>query len=547
MKKILLGSVGLVALSVVSAQAADLAARPRTYTKAPMISPAFDWSGFYIGLNGGGGSSHNCWTNAGIGEGCHDATGGTVGGQIGYRWQMANWVFGLEGQGNWADFKGSNASLVFANTTNQTKIDAFGLMTGQIGYAFNNVLVYAKGGAAVTDTKYTGLVAGVAVDQATQTRWGGTVGAGLEVGFAQNWSVGVEYDHLFMGTNNVTLTTGGIATRTDSFKQDVDMGLVRLNYRFGGPVIAKYRARSSDYPTDPAARLIDKRPASRRPFCCPRGGRKVAACVANCVHFRRNCGRRVTVFHNRVGYVDARPRKNSRRHGPVGATLKTEKKLGTVMKKFLLTTVGLVALGVAPALAADLPARAYTKAPVAPAPIYNWTGLYIGAMGGYGKEDAGISPMSGGFGGGTLGYNWQTGFVVLGVEADAAWSNINATATLAGVGTASAKIQDLGTVRGRIGYAFDPFLLYATGGYAWADTKLSATALGVSIADSKVLNGWTVGAGIEAMFAPHWSVKGEYLYRSFESQNFFTNLVPGGIPSQTVKVNSFQVGVNYHF
>jgi outer membrane immunogenic protein len=239
MKKILLGSVGLIALSVASAQAADLAARPRTYTKAPVMSPVYDWSGFYIGLNGGGGSSHNCWNNGGFGEGCHDATGGTAGGQIGYRWQMASWVFGLEAQGNWADFKGSNASLVFANTTNQTKIDAFGLFTGQIGYAFNNVLLYAKGGAAVTDSKYTSIVGGAGFNETTQTNWGGTVGAGLEFSFAPSWSVGVEYDHLFMGDHNATLTTGGI-TRTDNVKQDVDMGLVRLNYRFGGPVIAKY-------------------------------------------------------------------------------------------------------------------------------------------------------------------------------------------------------------------------------------------------------------------------------------------------------------------
>jgi outer membrane immunogenic protein len=217
------------------------------------------------------------------------------------------------------------------------------------------------------------------------------------------------------------------------------------------------------------------------------------------------------------------------------------------MKKILLTTVGLVALGMAPALAADLPARTYTKAPAAVAPIYNWTGLYIGAMGGYGKEDGGAGSMSGGFGGGTLGYNWQTGQFVYGLEADAAWSDINSSVGVPGVFGASAKIQDLGTVRGRIGYAFDPLLVYVTGGYAWADTKLTATAAGISVSDSKVLNGWTVGAGIEAMIAPHWSVKGEYLYRSFSGETFFSNVVPGGFGSGTVNVNSFQVGVNYHF
>ncbi len=81
-----------------------------------------------------------------------------------------------------------------------SKIDAFGLFTGQIGYAWNNVLLYVKGGAAVTDNKYEGLYRryGALFDRATETRWGGTVGVGLEYGFAPNWSAAIEYDHLFM-------------------------------------------------------------------------------------------------------------------------------------------------------------------------------------------------------------------------------------------------------------------------------------------------------------------------------------------------------------
>ena len=221
------------------------------------------------------------------------------------------------------------------------------------------------------------------------------------------------------------------------------------------------------------------------------------------------------------------------------------------MKRAFLTTVGLVALGVAPAVAADLPARTYTKAPVAVAPIAPWAGFYLGAMGGYGSEsDNGIK---GGFAGGTLGYNWQQGPLVFGLEADAAWADIKssaaATAFVPGVGlvtaTASVKVQDWGTVRGRIGYAFDQVLIYGTGGYAWADTKVSATAtaagLGASASESHVLNGWTAGAGAEVMFAPKWSLKAEYLYKSFTGQNFFN------APTPTLNVNSFQVGVNYHF
>jgi outer membrane immunogenic protein len=252
MKKILLGAAGLVAaLSFAApASAADLPAR--TYTKAPaMVAAIYDWSGFYIGINGGGGSAHNCWNttyNAGAiipstPEGCNNSTGGFVGGQLGYRWQSGEWVFGVEVQGDWADFKGSNASLVFPGITNQSKLDAFGLFTGQVGYAWNNVLWYVKGGAAVTDNKFRGLatVGGALVDQENDTRWGGTVGTGVEVSFAPNWSVAFEYDHLFMASNSVNFNTPlGVFTRTDSITQNVDIGSVRVNYRWGGPVIAKY-------------------------------------------------------------------------------------------------------------------------------------------------------------------------------------------------------------------------------------------------------------------------------------------------------------------
>jgi len=252
------GLLSITGLLTGAASAADLPAR--TYTKAPaIVAPIYDWSGFYIGLNGGGASSRECYgltSIAGVAiaptanEGCHNATGGLAGGQVGYRWQATNWVFGLEAQGDWADLKGSNASLVaIIPYTNQTKIDAFGLFTGQVGYAWNNILLYVKGGAAVTDNKYSSFfpvgnifaAAGVPFNQASDTRWGGAVGTGIEIGFAPNWSVAVEYDHLFMGNPNVTFPTSAIAvTRSDNISQGVDMGMVRVNYRFGGPVVARY-------------------------------------------------------------------------------------------------------------------------------------------------------------------------------------------------------------------------------------------------------------------------------------------------------------------
>ncbi|UPK07413.1 outer membrane beta-barrel protein [Bradyrhizobium sp. 170] len=258
MKKILLCAVALIALAA-PASAADLAARPYTKAAPPIVAPIYDWSGFYIGINGGGGSAHKCWDLVNIGGvvvappipvGCHNATGGTIGGQIGYRWQSANWVFGVEAQGNWADFKGSNASLFAAGVTNQTRIDAFGLFTGQVGYAWNNVLLYVKGGAAVVNDKYSVLIdvlPGQIFNTASETRWGGAVGAGLEFGFAPNWSVGIEYDHLFMGHRDVNFYGTGVFglapgafAGTGRIGQDVDIGLVRLNYRWGGPVLAKY-------------------------------------------------------------------------------------------------------------------------------------------------------------------------------------------------------------------------------------------------------------------------------------------------------------------
>ena len=252
MKKILLGVAGLLAMAT-SATAADMAARPYAKAPAPIAVAMYNWSGFYVGVNGGGGWSRKCWdinsffgvaVVPSVAEGCHDASGGTVGGQVGYRWQASAWVFGLEAQGNWADFNGSNASLVFPAASNRSRIDAFGLFTGQVGYAFNNMLLYVKGGAAVTNDKYDGFITAtnVVFDRASETRWGAVVGVGGEFGITSNVSIAVEYNHLFMGHRDIAFTAVPVAfaSRTDRIRQDVDMVTARLNYKFGGPVVAKY-------------------------------------------------------------------------------------------------------------------------------------------------------------------------------------------------------------------------------------------------------------------------------------------------------------------
>lgn len=263
-------AASILALGTVGASAADMAARPYTKAPPPIVAAAYDWSGFYIGANGGGAWSRKCWdtvpytidiqfippfTVAGP-EGCHTASGPTAGGQIGYRWQAAAWVFGIEAQGNWADLKGSNPSIVpfFAasNFANRTKIDAIGLFTGQIGYSWNSFLLYVKGGAAVTNDKYetflfaplAPLPAGFVAARGSETRWGGVVGIGGEYAFTRNWSVALEYDHLFMGDSTVRMTFdpvfNPVLNHNVRIRQDVDMVTARINYRFGGPVVAKY-------------------------------------------------------------------------------------------------------------------------------------------------------------------------------------------------------------------------------------------------------------------------------------------------------------------
>ncbi len=241
MKKFLLTTVGLVALVgiAVPASAADLAVKA---PPPPIVAPIYNWTGLYIGVNGGWGQSHNCWDFIGVAgavlsDGCRDRSGGLFGGQLGYRWQSSQWVFGVEAQGDWADLSSSRVSLLNPLFSTSTKTDAIGLFTGQIGYAWNATLFYVKGGAAMTSNRFSILttIGGTEVAAASSTRWGGVVGVGLEYGFAPNWTFGVEYDHLFMGDSNNSFSVANpiVAGALNRISQDVDMVTLRVNYRFG--------------------------------------------------------------------------------------------------------------------------------------------------------------------------------------------------------------------------------------------------------------------------------------------------------------------------
>lgn len=237
------------------AKAADMAARPYVKAPPPAIATVYDWSGFYVGANAGYGTTRNCWDFVSFGgvpltagEGCYDSDGAVAGGQVGYRWQSSAFVFGLEAQGNWADLSGSRVSspaavAVAGDLTINSRLRAFGLFTGQVGYAWNNVLLYAKGGAAVVDNRYfhTFTATNLLINSTEETRWGATVGAGVEFGFAPGWSLGVEYNHIFLERDTFAFAAapGGVNT-SNSIGQDVDLVTARINYRFGGSNIARY-------------------------------------------------------------------------------------------------------------------------------------------------------------------------------------------------------------------------------------------------------------------------------------------------------------------
>ena len=218
--------------------------------------------------------------------------------------------------------------------------------------------------------------------------------------------------------------------------------------------------------------------------------------------------------------------------------------------KSLLLTVSLLSLATA-ASAADLPARPYSKAPpAAVVAAYNWSGFYIGAMGGYGWDSGNAS---GAFGGGTIGYNWQlpASQFVFGIEVDAAGASIkdSLTADIGGgvMATEELKINSFGSVTGRAGFALDAALIYAKGGFAWANRRdsVSVPALGASFSDNQTHTGYTLGGGLEYLFTPNWSAKGEYMFTSLGSKTY--NLGGDLFDSGTIDFHTIKVGVNYHF
>jgi outer membrane immunogenic protein len=221
------------------------------------------------------------------------------------------------------------------------------------------------------------------------------------------------------------------------------------------------------------------------------------------------------------------------------------------MKKYLIGGAALIAFA-APAIAADLPARPYTKAPAykAPEAIYNWTGFYVGGhLGGvFGSKS------SGGFMGGVQAgadYQFAPSWVIGSEVQFSGIAGDNTKLLLPGNVMVTRKNNDVGSLTGRIGYTWGPALLYAKGGFAFRDNYNSAvTTAGLPKAFMTTGNqttGYTVGTGLEYMFAPSWSVKGEYQYYNFGNTTFTTG--PATLVGTRFRndEHSVKIGVNYRF
>jgi outer membrane immunogenic protein len=237
------------------------------------------------------------------------------------------------------------------------------------------------------------------------------------------------------------------------------------------------------------------------------------------------------------------------------------------MKKLQLAAVAVALVSVNGAFAADMPVKPVYKAPP-PAPVFSWTGFYVGANVGFGGDqfrypfDVPVVPISGEaslnssgfFGGGQIGYNYQIANWVIGIEADLQKSDISGHLD-ASVGpvslSAGSDLDWFGTVRGRLGFvAWDRLLIYGTGGWAYGRTSTNLDVSGFggafSFSEDHSKSGWTAGAGLEYAVTNNLSIKGEYMYLDLGRDNIFTSPGIFSIDEETT-AHSFRLGANWHF
>jgi len=236
MKKMFLTSTALLALVSGSAMAADLT-RPGpapVYTKAPMMAPAFSWTGCYIGGNVGGLWAKKDWTDAatGFGESSVDVNSWLAGAQVGCNYQVSTWVFGVQGDYDWTNASATATDAFFLATTDHTKIKSLASVTGRVGYAWDRFLGYVKGGGAWESDEYDISTPGF-ISTASETRTGWTVGVGGEYAFT-DWLTGfAEYDYYDFGTKSDAFA-GSFGATTINIKETKSVAKAGLNIKFGG-------------------------------------------------------------------------------------------------------------------------------------------------------------------------------------------------------------------------------------------------------------------------------------------------------------------------
>lgn len=221
MKRLVFAGIGALAVMTVmgSANAADMSRRHAMPAKAPMYEAPYNWTGFYVGINGGGGFGHSNWDAFATG---FDTSGGLVGGTVGYNYQMGQVVFGLEGDGDWSNLRGSG---VCAGLSCETRNNWLATARGRLGYSFGRVMPFVTGGGAFGDIKssLTGF------GSQTTTRAGWTLGGGGEVAIAGPWTAKVEYLYVDLGKTNCGAAACGVPTDV-SFTSNIVRG--GINYRF---------------------------------------------------------------------------------------------------------------------------------------------------------------------------------------------------------------------------------------------------------------------------------------------------------------------------
>jgi outer membrane immunogenic protein len=219
MKRVFLATVGVLALAA-TAGAADLSTR--RYNPPPAYMPLYNWTGFYLGLNGGAAWGRSRWSGTGTGN--FNLSGGMIGGTIGYNWQNGPWVFGLEGDIDWTNIGGTTttACAVGCKTQNSWLATA----RGRVGYAINRFMPFVTGGLAVGDIDAR--VGGVSA--ATNTNAGWTVGGGLEFAIAGGWTAKAEYLYVDLGNFNCGVACTGVTPDNVSFHAHIARGGV--NFRF---------------------------------------------------------------------------------------------------------------------------------------------------------------------------------------------------------------------------------------------------------------------------------------------------------------------------